>query len=382
MAVTAAVLIAGMVPAEAAFEEAKLIAEDPQGSALFGLSVDLDGSTAIVGEPLDLSGSAYVFVRSDHAWLQQAKLVHTGISGGDNFGDAVAIEGDTAVVGAPRWDLDPDADHARGAAYVFTRSGSTWTQQAQLLSSDLSEFDRFGASVALDGDTMVIGAPGESGQFLAEGAAYVFTRSGTAWVEQAKLKAAFPQDTDVFGVSVAVDGDTVVVGSLRDTVDVGGQGSAYVFTRTGSSWTQQAVLVASDPSVSALFGVSVAVDGGTAVVGALRGNHPGAAYVFTRDGSVWTEQARLAAPGAVDADGFGVAVDLELDRVVAGAWMADVGDNRRSGRGIRVRSIRHVVEPGRDAGRDGRHVRSSVWRRPLREGARCGRRSGRGDRGR
>ena len=217
LAVTAAVLIAGMLPADAAFEEAKLIAEDPQGSALFGLSVDIDGSTAIVGEPLDLSGSAYVFVRSDHAWSQQAKLVHTGISGGDNFGDAVAIEGDTAVVGAPRWDVDPDADHARGAAYVFTRSGSTWTQQAQLLSSDLSEFDRFGASVALDGDTMVIGAPGESGQFFAEGAAYVFARSGNAWVEQAKLKAADPQDTDVFGVSVAVDGDTVIVGSRSAT---------------------------------------------------------------------------------------------------------------------------------------------------------------------
>jgi hypothetical protein len=214
----------------------------------------------------------------------------------------VALSGTTAVVGAL-------GNNGRGAAYVFTGSGSTWTQQAKLTASDGAPFDDFGISVALSGTTAVVGALGNNGR----GAAYVFTGSGSTWTQQAKLTASDGAPGDEFGISVALSGTTAIVGAY------GGKsftGAAYVFTNSGSTWTQQAKLTASDGAANNDFGFSVALSGSTAVVGAF-GNSSGigAAYMFTRSGTTWSQQAKLTASGG----GFGNSVTLSGSTALVGA---------------------------------------------------------------
>jgi len=159
---------------------------------------------------------------------------------------------------------------------VFTRSGSTWTQQAELNASNGAIYDRFGFSVSVYGDTAVIGTLWNNDH---KGSAYVFTRSGSTWTQQAELNASDGASNDFFGISVSVYGDIAVIGANDDDV---GNGSAYVFTRSGSTWTQQAKLNASDGAASDDFGVSVSVYGNTAVIGALGDDrNKGSAYVFS-----------------------------------------------------------------------------------------------------
>ena len=192
---------------------------------------------------------------------EQQKLIAFDAASGDFFGQSVVIDGDTAVVGARR---DDDAGSSSGSAYVYTRSGTTWTQQQKLVASDASTSAGFGGSVAIDGDTIVIGANGDQGS----GSAYVFTRSGTTWTQQQKLTAIEAAATDLFSWSVDVDGDTIAVGNPLDDDGGSGSGSVELFTRAGTVWTRQQELTASDPAADDEFGVSVAVDGDTAIVGA------------------------------------------------------------------------------------------------------------------
>jgi hypothetical protein len=171
-----------------------------------------------------------------------------------------------------------------GSAYVFTRSGSTWTQQAKLTASDAAAGDLFGDPVSVSGDTAVVGAYGNDDAGSWSGSAYVFTRSGGVWTQQAKLTASDAAADDWFGISVSVSGDTAVVGSDWDDDAGRNSGSAYVFKRNGSTWTQQAKLTASDAAEGDWFGVSVSVWGDTAVVGSSfdddAGLYSGSAYVF------------------------------------------------------------------------------------------------------
>ena len=319
--------------------EAKLTASDAVANALFGISVSMDGDTAVVGAYLDddavagsssSSGSAYVYTRSGNTWTQQAKLTASDAAVGDQFGISVAVSGDTAVIGAWK-DDDAVAGTDIGSAYVFTRSGTTWTQQAKLTASDAAELDHFGNSVSLDGDTAVIGADSDDDDGFFSGSAYVFTRSGITWTQQAKLTASDAAELDKFGISVSVDGDTAVVGAYQDDDAVAGtnSGSAYVFTRSGTTWTQQAKLTASDAAASDRFGISVSVDGDTAVVGAhkdgdvVTGTNSGSTYVFIRSGSTWTQQAKLTASDAAAEDQFGTSVVVSGDTVVIGADVSD-----------------------------------------------------------
>ncbi|MBL8803181.1 MAG: FG-GAP repeat protein [Planctomycetes bacterium] len=232
---------------------------------------------------------------------QQAYLKAANGGAGDQFGCSVAISGDTVVVGAFNEDSaatgvngDPNSNAANnsGAAYVFVRSGPTWTQQAYLKASNSQGFDEFGWSVAISGDTLVVGAAGEdsaatgvggnssSNAASSSGAAYVFVRSGTTWTQQAYLKASNTQAFDNFGIAVAISGDSLVVGAHQEDSDATGvngdsssnaassSGAAYVFVRSGSTWTQQAYLKASNTDAFDQFGISVASSGDTVLVGA------------------------------------------------------------------------------------------------------------------
>ena len=314
-------------------QQSKLTASDAAENDYFGRAVALDGDIAVLGVPFDddggsNSGSAYIFTRSGSTWSQQAKLTASDVNMADEFGISAALDGNTALIGAH---YDDDGGENSGSAYVFTRSGTTWSQQAKLTASDGADVDRFGYSVALDSDTALVGAYGDDDDGTSSGSAYIFTRSGTAWSQQVKLTASDGETADRFGFSVALDSDTALVGAYSsDNVDGINTGSAYIFTGSGTTWSQQAKLTASDGAAADSFGYSVALDGETALIGAYDNNGAGAAYIFTRSGTAWSQQAKLTALDAVSGDAFGISVALDGDTVFAGAFSADNGINSGS----------------------------------------------------
>jgi len=316
-------------------EQTKLLALDRANSDGFGVSVSLSGNTALIGADYDddngkNSGSVYVFTRSGNSWTEQAKILASDGAAGDYFGHSVCLSSDTAIIGA--YGDNDGRGPLSGSAYVFTRSGSTWTEQAKLLPSDGKEWDRFGDSVSINGNIALVGADWADWDYPyghAAGSVYVFTRSGSTWTQQAKLQASDGVEFAHFGKSVSLSGDTVLIGAYGDDDNGDFSGSAYVFTRTGSTWTQQAKLLASDGTGSEGFGKSVSLSGDTALIGAFEDNS-GSAYVFTRSGgSTWTEQAKLQASDAA-ANGFGWSVSLSGDTALIGAiW--DGTNGRESG---------------------------------------------------
>ncbi len=338
----------------------------------FGSAVAVSGDTMVVGSPGDGAGSSgaiYVFIRSGSTWTQQAYLKASNPDDGDQFGKAVAIDGDTIAVGAEEeqsaaqgvnGDQNDNSVPSRGAVYVFVRNGTTWMQQAYLKAGNDFQFARLGYSVAISGDTVVAGAVSESsaidggygdGNQLGSGAGYVFKRNGTTWSQEAYLKGNNTEAFDGFGRSVGISGDTIIVGAegeSSDATSVNGDsdnneasysGAAYIFVRQNGTWQQQAYLKAFNSDVNDQFGWSVAISGDTAVVGALAessgavgvdgdGNDnskplSGAAYVFHRVGTAWSQQAYLKASNAGAEDYFGSFVSISGGIVVVGASEED-----------------------------------------------------------
>ena len=266
-------------------------------------------------------------MRSGDGWTQQAQWNAPGWTSGDNFGWSVGIDGDTIVVGAPR---QGSTLNSKGSAYVYTRSGGVWLFTAELSASEPlgSGANYFGYSVGVKGDTIVVGSPssfaGSGGSDT--GAAYVFARTGGVWSAQAKLWALDAAEYDIFGRSVAVDGGTIVVGADGcDSATTSNSGAAYVFLDHGASlWWQQAKLVAPEVSTNAGFGRAVGITGDTVVVGApgvgpdlSRGSLPACAYVFARTGTTWNQQAQLTTPQAERAYGLGWSVAINDARTIA-----------------------------------------------------------------
>ena len=338
VAVTSVALIAACTPNEApaaaraslvASSEARVIAPSPSDGDWHGFAVDLDGATLVVGAHGDDTramdaGAAHVFVWSGSAWSHQATLTASDGTARDYFGWDVAVSGDTIVIGARR-------DDARGtdygSAYVFARTGTTWTEQQKLYPSDGAATDRFGWSVDVEGTTLLVGAVTHDGPAMDSGAAYVFVRSGTTWTEQAKLTASDGTGGDFLGQSLALDGDTALVGADEDNVGGPDSGSAYVFVRSGTTWTEQAKLAASDSAAEDFFANGVALDGDTALLGAW-GRDDGAvdaggAYVFVRSGTTWTQQAKLLAPDPIAEDNLGREVALAGDAAIVGSFLDD-----------------------------------------------------------
>ncbi len=304
--------------------EYKLLASDGATGDHFGYAVSVSGNTAVVGAYNKDSGrgAAYVYILSGSAWVQQAKLTAGNGASGDQFGCSVSISGDTVVVGASNETYYPDMPNA-GAAYVFTRSGSVWSQQQVLLETGASflsqeSLDRFGFTVSVSGNTIVVGAPNKT---LGSGAAYIFTRSGSTWSPQTALVGSDlppnPWAPASFGYAVSLNNGTAIVGAP-------GVGAAYVFTGSGASWSQQAKLNGSDAVAVDLFGCSVSVNGDTAVVGATqKSSNAGACYVYTRSGTVWSWQQKLTAGDSAIGDYFGNAVSVSGDTAVIGANSKD-----------------------------------------------------------
>ena len=368
-------------------QQAYLKASNTGPGDLFSTAIAFDGDTLVVGAPFEDSnvtgnpadntasgsGAVYVFTKSAGVWSQQAYLKASNIGAGDNFGTSVALDGDTLVVGSPFESSNAtgvngnQADNSAsgsGAVYVFTRSGGVWSQQAYLKASNAEAGDNFGTSVALNGNMLVVGSPFESSNATGvngnqadnsasgSGAVYVFTRSVGVWSQQAYVKASNTEAGDQFGKSVALSGETLVVGASGEDSALtgvttnspneaatgngaGNSGAVYVLTRSAGVWSQQAYLKASNAQIGDDFGGSVALSSDTLVVGAsledsnatgVNGDQSsnstsgsGAAYVFTRSAGVWTPQVYLKASNSEAGDQFGYRVSVSAGQIAVGA---------------------------------------------------------------
>lgn len=378
--------------------ETKLIAGDGAPGNNLGFAVAISNNTAVVGD----NNSVYVFARSNGTWAQQQKLSTGGskkiaidgetivAAGGNQFNvfvrngatwtpqqlitidgsapvSSVAISGDTIVIGTAD-DTEGCATTSfggRGAAFVFVRSGALWTQQQKLIASDgqcgyqgspgfaaslvasyIHFGDRFGHSVSISGDTILVGAyTSNTGSNTNAGAAYVFGRSSGTWTQQQKLLASNISSNDYFGFSVAINVDTAVIGAIGSTGALAAPdqpGSAYVFGRSNGTWTQQQEFAAGvAPNCFYNFGGSVAVSGDEVVVGCNSDIPPpgpfsppsplGSAYLYKRSGSMWVQQSKLIAADGVQGDNFGNAVAISGPTVVVGAYRDDTPNGLDAG---------------------------------------------------
>jgi hypothetical protein len=293
----------------------------------FGISVAISGETLVAGAfAVDsVAGAAYVFVRTNGVWTQQQRLVASDRMANDNFGISVGISGDTAVVGARFHGAGPFPQ--QGTAYVFTRAGGVWSEQQHLLANDGGVGEFYGDTVAISGNTIVVGAAATSTEVPQQehGVAYVYVRESDVWILQQRLLPPNTMGSFLFASSVTITDDTAVVGALFES-------AAYVFVRAGGVWSLQQRLTGELGE----FGISASVIGDTLVVGArnerVGGNGAqGAAYVFVRDGGVWTQQQRLIAADGAANDRFGNSVGISGETIVIGSPFDQVGKNLAQG---------------------------------------------------
>jgi hypothetical protein len=317
--------------------QARIVSSDIESGDRFGNSISISNNTVVVGAPNEApssilnAGSAYVFIKTGTMWSQQDKI--TAGSGqtqsGALFGSSVAISNNTIVIGAYQDTQGTPVN--TGAAHVYVRSGNTWTKQATLLASDRADGDRFGISVAIDGDTIVVGSSGDDFLGLDQpGSVYVFTRTGTTWNQQAKLTAeADAQVQAFFGASVSISGNTVAIGAWGHDVinptSISAVGAVFVFARTETTWSRQAMLMSPSPVENARLGWSVSINGDDIVAGAPGFNIAGTAHVFARVGTTWNHQATISPP-------IGDTETLFAQSVVMGEGVVAVGSTNRDSR--------------------------------------------------
>ena len=305
----------------ASYTESKLLASDKDDHDYFGRSVTIsaDGAYAIVGAIFEdtngaSAGKAYIYVRSGSTWTQQQAIQPTDIQASDNFGTSCALnsDGSYAIISAPYEDT---GGAMTGSVYIFTRSGSTWSQQAKIQAGDPGVEDFFGISVAINSDAtyIAVGSPGDNGTATYDnrGAVYTFTRSGSTWTQQQKIQHSDSVYNDQFGWSVSMNSDATYIAAGAKTHTGFDYGKGYIFTRSGSTWSQQASIQSSDVQSNDNFGHSISIsdDGAYIVAGAYHedtgGSIAGAAYIFVRSGTSWSQQQKIQSSDIQANDYFG-----------------------------------------------------------------------------
>lgn len=277
-----------------------------------GGAVAIDGDTAVVGDLVDnnYQGAAYIYVRNGTNWTLQQKLTASDGAANDWFGVRVAIDGDTVIIGASQDNV------FQGAAYIFVRNGTTWTEHQKLTAIDGAESDNFGVGVSIKGDYAVIGSSDDDvGGILNQGSAYVYQRTGTSWLFAQKLTASDGAADDGFGWSVSISGGRIIIGAPGGIGGNTSPGSAYIFVNIAFQWQQQQKITASDGAANDFFGRSVSIDGDYAVIGSRE-----SAYIFVGNAVEWSEQQKLTAidNGNPNSCGLGESVSISGNRVVAG----------------------------------------------------------------
>lgn len=371
--------------------QAYIKASNTDAGDSFGTSVSISGDTLAVGaigedsgqtdgdnvesdNSSEDSGAAYVFIRKteedeDPEWTQQAYLKASNADEADQFGTSISLDGDVLAIGASKEssasnDQTDDSASGSGAVYVFTRTDETWSEQAYLKASSPNEGDNFGSSLSLSGDSLAVGAQLEDSAAVGvdddeedsnraedSGAVYIFTQTDTEWTQQAYIKASNTNSKDYFGVSLALDGDTLAIGAqFEDSSVIDGtsdendnsntdSGAVYVFTRTDAVWTQEAYIKASNADSFDRFGESLSLDGDTLAIGASSESSPaagllttddaelgdntapdsGATYVFTREDGAWNQLFYLKAPETTEDNHFGQSVILSGGELFVGS---------------------------------------------------------------
>ncbi len=303
-------------------EVGKLAAGDASPGDVFGTSLSVRGNLALVGAPhKDAEGAAYVFQRSNLGWEDVGKLVASDGAPGDHFGAAVAIFGDTALVGAPG---DDDFGQSSGAVYVFERENIAWVQMAKLASPTPQAGAEFGASAALWFDFALVGSPAADGAQPASGVVHFFLRSSGSWGAFQALSDLDGKTGDEFGISLALEGGRAVIGARGDDELGTNAGTAHIFEQGAISFFPSAQLFAADAGDFDQFGRAVALEGHTVLVGAPFGSGPsgpscGAAYVFDPSSTGWGQSAKLVASDGLPFDGLGGSVALSGGRALIGA---------------------------------------------------------------
>ena len=341
-------------------QEAKLVAADRESHDFFGRDVDISGNYAIISAhqegQIANTGAAYIFERnSGGTWVQVKKLEATVQKANDYFGFSVAIDGDYAVVGAYFEDEDGQEMNevlSAGSAYVFKRNNSlnTWEFYQKIVAEDRWGDDRFGMSVDISGNHIIVGAEFDDvdksdGLKSNAGSAYVFTKNASdEWVQEGHLTASDYGTSENFGWSVAISGEYAIVGAYKNDTDSDAlndspdAGAAYIFERSGGTWPQVKKLVSSDRRNIDYFAYSVAISGDNALVGAYRHNYAGegsamfsdagAAYLFTRDASgEWSETQKINQNDRATLDQFGYAVGIDGNDIIIGAMTEDEDEN-------------------------------------------------------
>ncbi len=311
-------------------EEDIITAADETAKDEFGDAVAISGNFAIIGAPKNddggaESGSAYIFEYDGVNWVQRAKLTASDDAAGDTFGMSVAIDGSVAVVGAPLDDdkcpTDPDCDS--GSAYVYRYNGTNWDDQKKLRASDHAAGDEFGTSVAIDGDVILVGSRFDDDGQNNAGSVYVYRFDGNNWTEETKLKPDDPKSNHGIGRSVSISGNAALVGAVNDQDGGLGAGAAYVFRFAAAAWSQEAKIKASDAAQFDNFGGAVSISGDLALIGSQGDDDGGAAYVFRFNGTSWGQQAKIVAADATADDQFGESVSLSGATGIAGARLRD-----------------------------------------------------------
>lgn len=290
----------------------------------FGYAVAISGTTAVVSSmPQDASGNwvgenaAYVFTVSGGMWVQQQKLTASDGVPEDSFGNTVAVDGSTILVGA--YAATVGGNSAQGAVYVFSLQGGTWEQTQKLTAAEGAANDLFGNGVGIRNDVAVVGSLETVTGHSQTGAAYVFAQSGGVWTQVQKLNDPAPSNSASFGQAFALDDTTLLVGAIGQNVGGTMSGAVYVFAQAGGVWTQTQELSPNDGQLLGLFGISLGLDGGRALIGARQFNDIGKAYLFTADGGVWTQADQFSASDGHENDLFGMSVALRGNVALVGA---------------------------------------------------------------
>jgi len=307
-------------------EYQELLPSDATHGLSFGADVAIDGDTLVVGSiGKGAGGAVYIYRRNGATWGNEVQL--PGQPGSSIFGNPVDLDGSILVVG------DTDNTNANGqsagAAFVYSRVGNAWVFEQKLLASTGTQFDNFTNGLALAGTTIVAGAPGANGVAFLSGSAYVFEKVGSTWHETQVLAPSRGHSQANFGGSVAIDasGDRILVGSKTESFEVSNGGAAYVFKRVGSSWVEEARI--SDPNAisSEFFGGSVGIDGDRLIVGADANDdvatNAGTAWIFERSGTDWIPITKLYASDAFAQYRFGYRVGLRGDTAIVSAYSTD-----------------------------------------------------------
>ena len=333
-------------------------ASDGAADDRFGCSVSISGDYAIVGAWLkDVGanmnqGKAYIYARVGTDWDLQSEIIAGDGQGFDNFGKSVSIDGDYAIVGAPINNVAGNA--GQGKAYIFKRNGSMWAQQSGITASDGAANDIFGSSVSISGDYVIVGAPNKDvGANMDQGKVYIYKRTGVNWAEQTNIVASDGAALDQYGYSVSMSGDYAIVGAPFNDVSFNNdQGSAYMLKRTGTIWAQQAIIFASNGLSSDKYGYSVSISGDYAIAGA--NSQAGNAYIYMRLGTNWNEQASIVASDGTLYESFGSSVSISGNFVIVGAQNKDIGPNQFQGKAyIFKRTNTNWVEQARFVASDG-----------------------------